>query len=112
MDTGPWVPAPLSPDDTFPLWGFDQGGRFGLTRGRTWEEAHQYVEGDFVSALPLNTPLYYGRNHDSDWYTRPMWWLCERLGLDPRDDGHVSRVERLRELLLQELLASEGGLWT
>lgn len=84
---------PIKEGDTFPLW------RFGeiLTRGRTLREAqiNAYEDEEIVLELPIESPEYYNRNHAKGWLSRPMFWLCEALGLKPEDFGHESELERL-----------------
>lgn len=77
---------PIEPDDTFPLW------RFGdvITRGRTLEEAAYHVGrfGRPALFLDVGEAEWYTTNHAPGWLSRPMYWLCEALGLDPREHGH------------------------
>lgn len=77
---------PLQPDDTFPLWQFGNV----LTRGRTVEEAavHSGHCGRPARSIDIRAARLYTSNHEPGWLHRPMYWLCERLGLDPADYGH------------------------
>lgn len=73
--------------DVYPLWGFvcDRGLIF--TRGRTSEEAWEYVRHDFYlnehvaecDSLPTRCLELYNVNHKPGWLTRPPVWLLRQM---------------------------------
>ena len=86
---------PLSAADDFPLWAFACDGRLILTRGRTMREAGEYLTRYYESVraqmeTPVDGATIYGTNHAPGWLNRPMYWLCEALGLEPAAMGHDS----------------------
>lgn len=70
----------------FPLWEFSTEIGSVFTRGRTREEAQEYIVGcrQFESVEPrentwIKAYALYGNNHNPGWLTRPPAWLVLKL---------------------------------
>jgi hypothetical protein len=70
----------------FPLWQFTTESGPVFTRGRTCEEAQEYIAscGMFTEVIPVDHTwvkalALYGSNHNPGWLTRPPAWLVLKL---------------------------------
>jgi hypothetical protein len=75
----------------FPLWGFHMEnlpGGWAITRGRTAEEALEYIIHCHVfsatkivtmETLPTSAAKLYDQNHSPGWFTRPPVWLVLKM---------------------------------
>lgn len=71
----------------FPLWEFEWSGLTACTRGRTPEEALEYLfefpaNAKMKTSLPIDYGAYYGLNHAPGWLFRPPVWLLRKMELE------------------------------
>lgn len=68
------------------LWEFEWNGLTACTRGRTPEEALEYLykfpaNAKMKTSLPIGYGAYYGLNHAPGWLFRPPVWLLRKMEL-------------------------------